>query len=282
MRELPLFQTIPFNECDIRFFFLGGERSTLYKNIEKRCEAMIQMGLMEEVCELLLNKQLFYLPENTSGYKNVCPVVSASIGYRQTVNYLLQDDYQYNNIIQFSKYLREFTTATRNYAKKQFHWYRNQNSFLWLHPRKNHNFNHQENNNDKLVDSIVDELYHWITVPKEEYLSILNQQVQQSIYYQEQIKKMKKNEMRIYHDPTKKWSAEEFILRACEGNNDPHKIRTHVESYQIENHEENLRKFINIADNCRSKLEKNVDRNNDIKNFYLLHDNENEYKLINN
>lgn len=58
------------------------------------------------MCELLLNKQIFYLPENTSGYTDVSPVISASIGYRQTINYLLQDDYQMNNSKQFSNYLR--------------------------------------------------------------------------------------------------------------------------------------------------------------------------------
>jgi tRNA A37 N6-isopentenylltransferase MiaA len=111
---------------------------------------------------------LFALPDNTSGFTSVSPVCSAAIGYRQTVNYLLQDNYQFENIEQFMAYLKSFTTSTRNYAKHQLHWYRNQNSFLWLHPRGMSNDNMEE---------VTKELNHWMQVPREEYQDMLSQQV---------------------------------------------------------------------------------------------------------
>lgn len=67
-----------------------------------------------------------------------------------------------------------FSTATRNYAKKQLHWYRNQESFLWLHPRRKPN---SQQSNDRIINSVVKELHHWITSPREEYINMLNYQV---------------------------------------------------------------------------------------------------------
>lgn len=123
---------------------------------------------LKEVSQLLLNRVLFALPENTSGFTSVSPVCSAAIGYRQTVNYLLQDNYQFENIEQFMAYLKSFTTATRNYAKHQLHWYRNQNSFLWLHPR---------GISQDYTEEVTKELDYWMHVPREEYEDMLTRQV---------------------------------------------------------------------------------------------------------
>lgn len=113
---------------DLRCFFLSGERIPLYRTIDARCVDMIDAGLLEEVTELIINGQLGI---NTMGAR--------AIGYRQTIEYLCtnwkQDEDQQqdkNNEMEFEKYLNEFATATRNYAKRQLNWHRKDNKFLWL------------------------------------------------------------------------------------------------------------------------------------------------------
>jgi hypothetical protein len=137
------------------------------------------------VCKLLLDGLLFALPKNTSGFTSVSPSCSAAIGYRQTVNYLLQDNYLFDSTSQFKAFLRcglfapshesfawrSFTTATRNYAKLQLHWYHSQCSFLWLHPRRPPG-GHSDGN-----DGVTKELVHWMNVPREEYEEMIRQQV---------------------------------------------------------------------------------------------------------
>lgn len=68
------------NEFDLRCFFLTEEREQLYRTIDERCVDMIERGLFEEVTELFIN-----------GHLNSSNMVSKSIGYRQTLNYLLSE-----------------------------------------------------------------------------------------------------------------------------------------------------------------------------------------------
>ena len=62
---------------DVRCFFLSEERDELYHYIDTRCEAMLKVGLFEEVTKLLVNDAL--TPDSVAGdyyydyYHPLCP-----------------------------------------------------------------------------------------------------------------------------------------------------------------------------------------------------------------
>ena len=101
---------------DFRCWFLHRPRENLYKRIEARCDKMIEQGLLEEVA--LLDKMGIRL--NTSA--------SQAIGYRQALEFLdskqSKEDYLH--------FVNTFKQASRNYAKRQFTWFRREPLFRWL------------------------------------------------------------------------------------------------------------------------------------------------------
>jgi tRNA dimethylallyltransferase len=101
---------------DFRCWFLHRPRANLYHRIEKRCDKMIEAGLIDEVRRL----------DQEGIRKN--STASQAIGYRQTLQYLdspqTKDDYRY--------YVDEFKKATRHYAKRQFTWFRREPLFRWI------------------------------------------------------------------------------------------------------------------------------------------------------
>jgi tRNA dimethylallyltransferase len=103
-------------DYDFRCWFLYRPREILYKRIEERCEQMIKEGFLEEVKAL----------EN----QGLCSNVSASqaIGYRQCLDYLQTAQTPQD----FERFLHMFKTASRQYAKRQFTWFRKEPLFRWL------------------------------------------------------------------------------------------------------------------------------------------------------
>lgn len=103
-------------EYDFRCWFLYYPKTRLHARIEKRCEEMIEQGLINEVKNL--EKQ---------GIKNN-PTASLAIGYRQALDFL--------NSEQTSEDLENFTNAfkraSRQYSKRQFTWFRKEPLFRWL------------------------------------------------------------------------------------------------------------------------------------------------------
>lgn len=101
---------------DFHCWFIHRPREVLYKRIERRCERMLEQGFIQEV-EALLSQGL---ESNTSACQ--------AIGYRQTLDYLqtarTKEDYK--------NYLDNFMQASRNYAKRQFTWFRKEPLFRWL------------------------------------------------------------------------------------------------------------------------------------------------------
>jgi tRNA dimethylallyltransferase len=106
---------IPQN-YDFRCWFLHRPRESLYKRIDKRCEQMLKSGFLEEVQEL--EKQ--GIRENSSA--------SQAIGYRQALEYLETEQ----NKQDYKHFVENFKQATRNYAKRQFTWFRKERGFRWL------------------------------------------------------------------------------------------------------------------------------------------------------
>lgn len=101
---------------DFRCWFLHRPREVLYHRIEKRCEKMIDDGLIDEVKALRVKG----LEENSSAVQ--------AIGYRQTLDFIdspqTKEDYIH--------YETELKKASRQYAKRQLTWFRKEGIFRWL------------------------------------------------------------------------------------------------------------------------------------------------------
>lgn len=98
---------------DFRCWFLYRPRDKLYESINRRCEKMIEDGLIEEV-ERLKEEGLL---ENHSA--------SQAIGYRQTLAYLETA----RTAEDFAHFVDEFKQASRRYAKRQWTWFRHERDF---------------------------------------------------------------------------------------------------------------------------------------------------------
>jgi tRNA dimethylallyltransferase len=103
------------DDLDYRCWFVHRSRDNLYKRIDKRCEKMIEKGLIEEV-------------ENLKEALALNPSASQAIGYKQTLDYLKTNKTEKD----FKHFVETFKTASRHYAKKQFTWFRNEAMFKWL------------------------------------------------------------------------------------------------------------------------------------------------------
>ena len=83
------------------------DRQSLYEDINKRCEKMINSGMIEETEKVL-----------KMGYHKNCYGLTG-VGYKHIVQFLDGKITKQNLIEQFSK-------DTRNYAKRQITWFKNQ------------------------------------------------------------------------------------------------------------------------------------------------------------
>ena len=98
---------------DAVVFGLRMERSVLYERINRRVDIMLEQGLVEETQRLLKEG----VPEAAQSMQ--------AIGYRQTVLYLKGE---------WDKQLAvdKIKQATRNFAKRQFTWYKKMPYINWL------------------------------------------------------------------------------------------------------------------------------------------------------
>lgn len=97
-------------------WFLHRPKELLYKRIEKRCEQMVKNGFLEEVEKL----DLLGIRENSSA--------SQAIGYRQGLDYLDGEKTKADH----AHFVEKFKQASRNYAKRQYTWFRREPAFRWL------------------------------------------------------------------------------------------------------------------------------------------------------
>ncbi|HEX2929270.1 MAG TPA: tRNA (adenosine(37)-N6)-dimethylallyltransferase MiaA [Candidatus Binatia bacterium] len=94
---------------------LSRERDDLYERINRRCERMIQEGLLEEVRGLV-----------GKGYGlDLKPL--RSVGYRQMGAVI-------NGVVTLDEALEEMKQETRHLAKRQLTWFRSDAAIRWLHP----------------------------------------------------------------------------------------------------------------------------------------------------
>lgn len=90
---------------------LSMERDELYKKINTRTDLMMEKGFIEEVRSLLIK-----YPPNSPALQ--------ILGYKQIINYL-----EGNNT--YDKLLETIKKETRNYAKRQYTWFRRDNRIKW-------------------------------------------------------------------------------------------------------------------------------------------------------
>lgn len=103
-------------EYDFRCWFLYYPKERLYARIEKRCEEMVEKGLVEEVKGL-----------ERLGLRNN-PTASQAIGYRQALEFLATDQSSEDH----QNFVSAFKKASRQYSKRQFTWFRKEPLFRWL------------------------------------------------------------------------------------------------------------------------------------------------------
>ncbi|KAB5521293.1 hypothetical protein DKX38_025612 [Salix brachista] len=110
-------------------FFLSSPRLDLYRSIDYRCEDMLaeSNGVLTEA-KWLLDEGL--LPNSNSATR--------AIGYRQAMEYLLRcrEDGGRTSAGEFYAFLSEFQKASRNFAKRQMTWFRNEHIYHWLDASK--------------------------------------------------------------------------------------------------------------------------------------------------
>ncbi|GAB4184496.1 MAG: tRNA (adenosine(37)-N6)-dimethylallyltransferase MiaA [Simkaniaceae bacterium] len=115
-KNLPSQISQEWSQYNFRCWFIYYPREILYPKIEQRCEKMLQDGLLKEIRHLLDAG----LKENQTA--------SQAIGYKQGIEYLegpqTEKDYQ--------EFVRKFKTASRQYAKRQFTWFKKESSFRWM------------------------------------------------------------------------------------------------------------------------------------------------------
>ena len=107
-------------KIDFKFvqFGLNWERSILYKNIEKRVNDMIALGLLEEtksILEIGFSKEINSL--NTVGYKEIISFLDGNNSFEKAVELIKRN--------------------TRRLAKRQLTWFRADNRIIWLNNNNN-------------------------------------------------------------------------------------------------------------------------------------------------
>jgi tRNA dimethylallyltransferase len=96
---------------DIKIFCLNRNRETLYRIIDKRVDLMFRKGLIRE-CRQLKDKKLSMTARQALGYKEVFDFIDGRACLNDTKDLIKQ--------------------RTRNFAKRQLSWFRNDKRILWI------------------------------------------------------------------------------------------------------------------------------------------------------
>lgn len=111
--------SIVYEECktkkrpDYKAYCLTMDREELIERINKRVDIMVELGLFEEVKSLI-----------EMGYANTIPM--GSIGYREVFDY-------YNGIYSKDEAIEKIKISTRQFAKRQYTWFRKYLNVEWIH-----------------------------------------------------------------------------------------------------------------------------------------------------
>ena len=95
-----------------KVFVLSMDREILYDRINRRVDKMIEIGLIEEVKELLQKYKKFPTAMQALGYKEVKEYLDGEISKKEMIEKIKQE--------------------SRRYAKRQLTWFRKDKNFIWL------------------------------------------------------------------------------------------------------------------------------------------------------
>ena len=101
---------------NIKFIFINPDREKLYQDINDRVNKMIKLGLVDEV-KSLLDKY------------NLSLTASQGIGYKEVIDYL-------NHKIDLKECIGLIQKRTRNYAKRQVTFFKNQFEYKEYHSKE--------------------------------------------------------------------------------------------------------------------------------------------------
>lgn len=136
---------------DWRCFYLTADREVLGRRIDLRCEMMIERGLIQETRDLIDSGRL--LKDSSPG---------RSIGYQETIKFLetTKDLDPPKAITAFEDYLEAFQAVTRQYSRRQEHWFRRMPEFKWI---KRADFC------QPLPPSLIDSICKWYRLPPDQF-----------------------------------------------------------------------------------------------------------------
>lgn len=103
----------PEPKTPYKLYVLTCPRPTLYDRIERRVDAMMEQGLLEEVRQYL-----------AAGHSRNNPAINA-LGYRELIDVIEQD-------ADLGHALDEMKKKSRNYAKRQETWFRSMPGAQWI------------------------------------------------------------------------------------------------------------------------------------------------------
>ena len=89
------------------------DREVLYRRIDRRVALMVDAGILQEAEWVWQNRETFRTAAQAIGYKEYFPYFEGTQSLAECTEKLKQ--------------------ATRNYAKRQLTWFRNQNDAVWLY-----------------------------------------------------------------------------------------------------------------------------------------------------
>ena len=120
----------PYN---FKYFVINEDRQTLYNNIDRRVDIMVENGLVEEVKRLKasgLNRD--YISMQGLGYKEILAYLDDEISIEEAIDIIKRD--------------------TRHFAKRQLTWFRREKEVTWI------NKEDFEYNNEKILKYIKEQL----------------------------------------------------------------------------------------------------------------------------
>lgn len=123
-------QNIKNNNYKFYTYALTRDRENLYERIDKRVELMFDEGLLEEVEFIYKNYKSLATARQAIGYKEIFDYFENKISLEEAKNMIKQN--------------------SRNYAKRQLTWFRNDKNIKW--------FNLDEINEAEIIKNILDEV----------------------------------------------------------------------------------------------------------------------------
>ncbi|MCR5720351.1 MAG: tRNA (adenosine(37)-N6)-dimethylallyltransferase MiaA [Lachnospiraceae bacterium] len=118
------------NVYDSLYFVLTDERSTLYDNINKRVDKMVEEGLMDEVKRLMAMK----VPRSATSMQ--------ALGYKEIYDAFLENT-------DMGEAIEKIKLNTRHFAKRQLTWFRREKDVIMIDKSE---FDHDE---DKMLQFIL-------------------------------------------------------------------------------------------------------------------------------